>query len=145
MASPAIPSALRGLVLTAPDLRKLLPNVPDAFIEDYLSILENILTLTGIINQKQDILQTISVVDGSPYEISDLDEVVFFDTTAGDIIANLRPGTKGRHYRLINVGTGGNKVTVNPDGSEKIFGAASENIYDYESLELSFSDVEGWA
>ena len=138
---------LRGLALSASDLRGL-TDWPEPLIEDYLSFLDALQTLADAVNVKNDILKTTKLVDTtmSPYELSSTDEEIFFDTTLGDIEANLREGEDGRNYRLISVGTGGNKVILTPFGTDKLFGVnASENIYDGEALIVTFEkDIEDW-
>ena len=139
MADPILPDALRGLALSAQDLRSMFPDWPEAFIEDYLSLLDNISTIAGVINQKGDKLKVTRVVEfsESPYEIADADEDVFFDTTDGDIVANLRPSDDGQNFRLIHA-KGSNMVTVNPFAGDTIFEAAAEVMYPGESLIITY-------
>lgn len=149
MASFSLPTALRGLVLSAADLRSL-TNWPDALIEDYLNIVDNLLILSSVINQKSDLLKVTSLVDASmsPYEIKASDEEVIFDLSAGDIIANLQAGVEGREYRLVGVSIGSgttNKVTLNPYGTELLFGEnAAEFVYDGEALIITYNATQGW-
>jgi len=49
---------LRGLVLSAADLRVMNPDWTDAMIEDYLTLFENILLLAGGINDSATKLPT---------------------------------------------------------------------------------------
>jgi len=153
--TPEIPLGLRGLVLSATELKVMNPGWTDAMIEDYLATIDNINTVAAVVNQKQDILRTVSLVDAtlSPYDIPNADQTLIFDTTAGDIIANLPSGlttlpdgtnSDGRTYRMTNVGTGGNKVELYPDGAELLFGDATENIYDAETLILTYGNPDGW-
>jgi len=148
MANPLIPESFRGLVLSAADLRQL-TGWPDPLIEDYLNIYNNLLTLANIVNQKNDIVKIVTNVEfaDSPYDIvdsNDIEEIVF-DTTDGDIVANLPAGSEGRNYRLINGGKVGNKVTLNPSGTENLFGENEpEYIYDLEALIVTFDDLLGW-
>jgi len=146
MADPSIPDALWGQVFSATELRLQQPEWSEAMVEDYLSLLENLVILSDVINQKQDILRTVVNVSAadSPYSISDVDQTLVFDTTLGDIIANLPAGMDGRTYRMTDVGTGGNKVTVVPDGAELLFGAIDERIYNAETLIMTFDTLEGW-
>jgi len=153
--TPKLPLGLRGLVLSATELKAMNPEWADAMIEDYLANIDNIQTVASVVNQKQDILTTISLVDTtlSPYTIPNADKTIVFDTTSGDIVANLPPGlttlpdgssSDGRTYRMTNVGTSGNKVVINPDGTELLFGTTTENIYDAETLILTYSNPDGW-
>ena len=145
MAENAIQS-LRGLVLSAPELRQLNPEWTDAMIEDYLTLFENLTLIANIVDQKQDILRTVVNVTttDSPFTVNDVDQEYVFDTTTGDISCQLLPGVDGRKYRMTNVGTGGNKVVITPDGTEELFGATSENLYDAETLDMTFESVKGW-
>ena len=54
-----VPSDIRGLVLSATELRAL-TGWPEPLIEDYLSILDSLRTLANAINVKNDILKTVS-------------------------------------------------------------------------------------
>lgn len=147
MASPNLPDALRGLVLSAEELRRLLPEAPDAFIEDYLNIIYNLLAISTNVNQKQDRLRSMTLVTSadSPYTPLSTDDEILFNTNAGDIVCNLPAGANGRKYRLISIGENGNKVNVVPFGAEEIFGDTSEYIYDLEALIISYSsEAGGW-
>lgn len=145
MANPALPQSLRGLVLSAVELRNM-TNWPDALIEDYLNILDSLVALSEAINQKNDIIKTVTNVDAtmSPYQILNTEEDIFFNTDGGDIEANLPIGVEGRNYRLVNVGSSGNRVNIKPQLTERIFGAASEYMADQEAFILTFDSVEGW-
>lgn len=155
MANPVtLPTDLRGLVLSASEVYNL-TGWPAPMIEDYLELIENLIILSAAINSKQDILRTVVVVDFSmsPYDISDVDQTLVFDTTLGNIVANLPPGVTtlsdgseatGITYRMTNIGTAGNHVELNPDGAELLFGSTTENIYDAETLIMTYGDPDGW-
>jgi hypothetical protein len=146
MAEPLLPEALRGLVLSSTEV-KLLTDWPDQMVEDYLYILENILTLANVINQKQDLLRPVINVDFSmsPYEIEDVDQEIVFDTTLGDISAALPSGMVGRWYRMTDAGKGGNHVELSPDAIDLLFGVnGAENIYNAETMDMTFGDPLGW-
>lgn len=115
-------------------------------IEDYLNIIDNLTTLSGIIDEKQDILRTVITVTfaDSPYDIEDVDQIIDFDTTGGDIVANLPAGVDGRYYRMTDVASNGNKVILSPDGAELLFGTSTENINNAETLIMTFSVDNGW-
>ena len=146
MAETFLPNNLRGLVLSATDVTEL-TGWPEPMVEDYLTIIENLLLMSAVINEKNDILKTVTRVDVtmSPYDITTDDEEVFFDTTIGDIVANLPAGEEGRNYRLISSGSGDNKVILNPLLLELLFGEnAPEYIYDAETLIMTYGDPGGW-
>jgi len=137
---------LRSLSLSAVEIKSL-TNWPEALIEDYLSILDNVALLARAVDTKDNVIKKVVVVDitMSPYEITATDETVLYNTDGGNIVTNLLAGVKGRSYRLINVGSGGNKVTINPSGLEKLFGLnASEYMADQEAFLIVFEDTEGW-
>ena len=81
----------------------------------------------------------------SPYNILATDHVIFADTNGGAITINLPAGIDGRHYKIINVGSSGNDITLVPDGSDKIFGVnANQTLHDAEIFNLDFETIEGW-
>jgi hypothetical protein len=112
---------LRGLILSSSDLRQLTSEGgnpwPDALIEDYLNILNNLITLSQSIDEKNDIIKSTTVVVATPYTPTDTDEEIFVDTTAQPITITLPKGQDGRNYRIINIGASNNDVTLTPCGS----------------------------
>jgi len=86
MADLTTTERLRGLVLSANDLRTLLPpEVKDAFIEDYLTILDNLITISGIIDGFKIEAIATDFTDGSiPFADDSLlaeDSDLFWDNT----------------------------------------------------------------
>jgi len=72
---------------------------------------------------------------------------VFCDTDGGALTVTLPAGVIGRHYRIINCGSGGNDVTVTPATGEQIKGAGadvSQTISDGEVMILTFETTEEW-
>jgi hypothetical protein len=142
MASTA--QQLRGLILSAHELQQM-TDWPDALIEDYLNILNNLIDLANEIDLKNNILKTTTNVTSSPYTILDTDEEIFFDTDAAPITALLPAGIDGTNYRMINVGRSKNDVTLTPNGTDLLFGVnATERIADNEVIEATFETDEGW-
>jgi len=138
---------LRGLVLSAAELRSLHPDWSESFIEDYLNIFDNLVILSDAVDGETGTIKNVTFVDTTPYEIKDTDTEIFIDTTDSPIIANLRPGVDGRSYRIVNIGdaTKDNAVTVNPFGSEELLGDNdSEILYPVESLIITFNTAGGW-
>jgi hypothetical protein len=80
----------------------------------------------------------------SPYTLLGSDEVLFVDTDGGAVTVNLPAGVEGRHFKIINVGSSGNNITVTPNGAEKIFASASETLSDAEVIDIHFNGTEGW-
>lgn len=86
-----------------------------------------------------------SVVSSGPYTPTIYDEVIYIDTTAGDIDITLPVGIVGASYRLVNTGTTGNKIIVTPNGTELLFGVnASEYVYNGETIDLTYELTAGW-
>lgn len=146
MAKPLIPESLIGHRFSASELKGI-SQWPGPLVEEFLSLFDNFILISDVINQKQDLLRTVVSVTfaDSPYNIVDIDQIIDFDTTDGDIVANLPDGVGGRYYRMTDVATTGNKVVLNPSGDELLFGQnSSENIYNAETLIMIFKDPQGW-
>lgn len=137
---------LRGLVLSAAELSVLNPEWSDAMIEDYLTIIENLLTVAEIVDEKQDTLRTVVNVTtaDSPFLVNDVDQQYVIDTDLGDVLMILNKGVNGRTYRMTNVGSSGNKAEIVPIFGDTLFGAADENLFDAETLDMTFESEEGW-
>ena len=125
-----------------------IPVVKDGFLvseSDYLSwdITNKLLDITGIAKTEGRRKKTI-VVSTTPYSVQPSDEVVYFDTDSIAITANLPEGTDGEQHRLVNVGTSGNNVTINPNGIELLFGDSSQYLADAEALDMSYLSSKGW-
>lgn len=87
MPDPTTIERLKGLLLSANDL-KTLTDWPDALIEDYLNILDNLITISGLLDTEIDkTIEEIStdLTDGSiPFADSELlveDSDLFWDNT----------------------------------------------------------------
>jgi len=83
----------------------------------------------------------------TPYTVLARDCVLFFDTDSGAIEADLPAGVQGKHYKLVNCGTGGNALTVDPNGNEEVYGAGAgvaKTVADGVVLDIHFDAVEGW-
>ena len=103
---------LRGLILSAADLQSV-GIFPDWFIEDYLNILDNFVTIAELLDVNNLTKEIIRITSAdSPYTVLSADHVIFCDTDSGDIEINLLAGTKGREFQVSNVGSSGNIVEV---------------------------------
>ena len=71
-------------------------------------------------------------------------EIILCDTDGGTITIILPAGVEGTHYRISNVGTSGNDVTIDANGSETVYGSLTQTLSDGEVLNLYFNSVEGW-
>lgn len=91
-------------------------------------------------------LKNVRITDAdSPYTPTYDVETIFCDTDDGVITVNLPPGENKRKYRIINVGTSGDDVTVNPNGAELLKGAnASQTIAGFGELLINYETTEGW-
>jgi hypothetical protein len=120
---------LRGLVLSANDLRTLLPpEVKDAFIEDYLTIVDNLITIAGIIDDFKIEAIPTDFSDGSiPFADSELlaeDPDLFWDNV----------------NKRLGIGTNTPTTTLDIDGTVKlpttgISGAGSGSGLDADLLD----------
>jgi hypothetical protein len=138
---------LRGLVFSAVELREKHPDWDDAFTEDYLSIIENIVNIANEVDLKNDIIKTTVLITfaDTPYTPLATDEEIFIDTDDGPIDITLPVGIDGTNYRMINVGSSKNNANLIPALTDKVFGVnASEKIADAEVLIMTFEDTEGW-
>lgn len=145
MADSAVDS-LRGLVLSATELRNMNPDWTPEMIEDYLTLFENFASMAVIIDEKQNVLRTVVNVDfaDSPFLVNDVDQQYVIDTDFGDVLIILNKGVDGRTYRMTNVGSSGNKAEIVPIFGETLFGSTDENLYDAETLDMTFETEEGW-
>ncbi len=83
----------------------------------------------------------------SPYTVLATDEILFFDTDGGAIEADLPAGVEGTHYKLINCGSSGNDLTVDPNGSEQVYGSGAgvvAVVADGEVIDIEYNATEGW-
>ncbi len=83
----------------------------------------------------------------SPYTVLATDEVVFADTDGGVITVNLPAGFNGRHLKIINTGSSGNDATVDPNGTEELFGGGAGvpfALVDAENIDIHWETIENW-
>ncbi len=86
-------------------------------------------------------------ITSSPYTVLAQDNVIIVDTDGGAITVNLPAGVDGTHYRITNVGTAANDVTVDPNGTEQLFGGGagvSFALIDGETINIYFETTENW-
>ena len=79
--------------------------------------------------------------------LTNLDYVVFCDTDAAAITVTLPAGMEGYHYKICNCGSSGNDVTVDPQGTENLYGAGAgvaSTLSDGEVINIHFNETEGW-
>lgn len=84
-------------------------------------------------------------VTATPYAVLPTDYNIYVDTDSAGITVNLPAGTPGKTYRVINVGSSGNDITLNPNGAELLKGANSaQSIADGNDLLITYQPTEGW-
>jgi len=70
---------------------------------------------------------------------------IFADTDGGAFTATLPAGVDGNYYRVINVGSSGNNLTIAPNGSELLLGDNSNlTLTDGNVLIIVYETTEGW-
>jgi len=73
--------------------------------------------------------------------------IVFADTNLGAITLTLPAGENNMHYKIINCGSSGNDLTVDPDGNEQLYGAGigvASTVGDGEVINIHYNAVVGW-
>ena len=94
------------------------------------------------------IFNTTRIINtASPYTILATDHVIFCDTDGGAIEVDLPAGVEGTHYKLINCGSSGNDLTVDPDGTEQLYSAGAgvaSTLADGEVISIHYNATEGW-
>ncbi len=83
----------------------------------------------------------------SPYTVLATDHIIICDTDGGAIEVDLTAGVAGKEYRITNVGTSGNDVTVDPNGTEEIFNGGAGvafDLHDSEGITINYDTTEGW-
>jgi len=67
------------------------------------------------------------------------------DTDGGAFTYTLPAGIQDRQYKIVNVGTSGNVLTIEPAGAELLIGANSGfELQDGESLIICYDETDGW-
>jgi hypothetical protein len=136
---------LRRLIINAPELHEQHPTWSQAFMEDYLNILENTLILADEIDTKESSVANTRVVNNNNLLLSTDDEV-FFITTSGDLSFVLPEVDDGRRIRLINTTNSdtGNNVNLSSSNGDTIAGETTQYIAPNEVLRLTFNNLLGW-
>lgn len=106
--------------------------------------INHILGIVGIVSSTGR-RKNVTRINSGPYNILYTNEIIMVDTDTIDITINLPAGVDGQAYKIVNCGTSGNIVTINPNGTELLNGVnAPETLYDSENLDLSYDSTEGW-
>lgn len=125
----------------------------DAYIEfdgDSMNIVANAVTATDALEITADhtkftggrIDSTVRITGVTTLDSTH--HIVFADTDGGAFVITLPTGVEGTNYKIINVGTSGNDITITPDGAETIYGSVTEAIIDGEIFNIHFNSTEGW-
>ena len=88
---------------------------------------------------------TTTRVTTTPYNATATDHILFVDTDGGAITVNLPAGIEGKNYKVINCGSSGNDVTLDPNGTEEIWGGGAGVAFaliDGDNLDIHYN--EGW-
>lgn len=105
-------------------------------------------TKTTFISGGSSIRETTRIINtDSPYAVVILDHIIFCDTDAGAIEVDLAAGVEGRSLKIINCGSSGNDVTVDPNGTEQLYGAGAgvaSTLADGEVIDIHYNATEGW-
>ena len=75
------------------------------------------------------------------------DHIVYCDTDGAAWTLTLPAGVNGTHYKIINCGSSGNDLTVDPDGTEQIWGNGAGTAFvmiDGDILNIHFETTEHW-
>ena len=72
------------------------------------------------------------------------DEVIFCDTDGGAFTLTLPAGVEGQHFKIINCGSAGLDLTVDGNGTEKVYGELTQEIPDESVIDLHYNATEGW-
>jgi hypothetical protein len=69
----------------------------------------------------------------------------FVNTDGGAVALALPAGAPTNYFRIVNCGSSGNKITITPDGTEKLKGVnAGKTLSDGSVVILAFETTEGW-
>lgn len=99
-------------------------------------------TVGGRIHSETRIINT-----DSPYTLLTTDNVIFADTDGGNITINIPAGISGTCYEWYNVGSSGNTLTVDPNGTETLLGGGagvSATFEDEEGAITKYNSTNGW-
>lgn len=72
------------------------------------------------------------------------DREIFCDTDGGAFTLTLPAGVNGQHFRIHNVGTSGNDLTIDGSGAETIRNELTQTLMDCETLIITFETTEHW-
>ena len=103
-------------------------------------VLTGLLTTGGGRIAQTDRITTESVLTSAHH-------IVYGDTDGGAFQLDLPPGVDGTHYKIINCGSAGNDLTVDPNGTEQLYGGGAgvaQTVSDGEVINIHYETTEGW-
>ena len=104
---------------------------------------ENAITVGGLTTTNAGrVAQTTRVT--TTYTALATDHIIFGDTDGGAFTITLPAGVEGTHYKIVNVGTSGNDLTIDGDSAEEIYGELTPALSDGEVIDIHFNSTEGW-
>ena len=71
-------------------------------------------------------------------------EIIFCNTGAAYTVTVDASPTEGRHYKIINSGTGGHTLKVGRNGNNMFGTAADPELSDGESIDIHYNATDGW-
>ena len=70
---------------------------------------------------------------------------IWCDTDLNDVQVNLPAGPQGKRYRIVNVGSAGNRALLVPKAGVKLLGSTdSEYLSDSEALIITYQAPKDW-
>lgn len=70
--------------------------------------------------------------------------MIFADTDGGAFTVTLPAGVEGTMYRVTNVGSSANDLTIDGNGAETVMGDTTQVLSDGETMILIYNTTEGW-
>jgi hypothetical protein len=128
MPDPTLQTRLRGLILSAADLQ-VLTDWPNALIEDYLNILDNLILIADSLDEGTDEYYAITLVT-SDTTLTLEQHTILVDATASDINITLLSALaqEGKEFIIKKIDSSDNVVNILRTGAETIDGDASQTI-----------------
>lgn len=122
------------------------------WVEGYLRVFNNIIANSSLLVLDRSVLGgalylSVTDVTTTPYSIGTKDHTLTVDTDLQPItilLPELASGNQNRYFRIINVGTSGNDITITPFGTDDLTGFnASRTLSDRSRLILA-GTTKGW-
>ena len=112
----------------------------ETFGESLLLELSSVVQLYDIVRSFTKVVRntTTTTINYSAYQWNG-------DTDVAGFTYTLPIGSQDKGFKIVNVGTSGNVLTISPDGTENLIGE-NEDFYlqDGESLIINYDETDGW-